>query len=322
MMNWLHPAATAWLNYFRTNLAKPQGASVLVLLGSGLKPNEERYRRALESAGHRIVGEDSDPIQPHSVVAGLVSAEDAVDQLYTWRQRFERVRPILIGPETAFSDSEELILADAPTLSATADTAELLQILTLLSRSDGWLLEQLLRLDRNAKQLIADEFCEWVRSRPGIIGIVRLARIAPNRQFDSILRRLIEHAYTLLDGLPSEELSVQDVWNVTLLIAVPIRQSEIDRASPMAKSLETIARDLKGSRKLVLWSDRTVSDYFGPLGEGTQLWRLSSDDPLRQTLETVTANSLEREALEILFKSRLSQEDFEELLKALSNHND
>jgi hypothetical protein len=295
---------------------------VLFLLGSGLKPYEEQYSRTLKSAGHRFVDGDSDPIQRYGAVAGLVNVEEAADQLQKWRQRFERVHPILIGPPTAFNDSEELMLAAAPTLSPTADTAELLQILTLLSRSDGWLLEQLSKLDRNAKQLIGDDFCEWVRSRPGIIGIVRLARITPNRQSDSILRRLIEHAYTLLDGLPSEELSVQDVWNVTLLIAVPIRQSEIDRASPVAKSLETVGRDLKGSRKLILWSDRTVSDYFGPLGEGTELWRLSSDDPLRQTLETVAANSAERDALEILFKSRLSQEDFEELLKALSSHND
>ena len=94
------------------------------------------------------------------------------------------------------------MLAAAPTLSPTADTAELLQILTLLSRSDGWLLEELSKLDRNAKQLIGDDLCEWVRSRPGIIGIVRLARITPNRQSDSILRRLIEHAYTLLDDSP------------------------------------------------------------------------------------------------------------------------
>lgn len=295
---------------------------MLFLLGSGLKPHEEQYSRTLESAGHRFVAGDSEPIQPYGAVAGLVNAEEAPDQLRKWRQRFERVHPVLIGPPTAFNDSEDLMFAAAPTLSPTADAAELLQIMTLLSRSDGWLLEQLSKLDRNAKQLIGDDFCEWVRSRPGIIGIIRLARITPNRQSDSILRRLIEHAYTLLDGLSSEELSVQDVWNVTLLIAVPIRQSEIDRASPVAKSLETVGRDLKGSRKLILWSDRAVSDYFGPLGEGTELWRLSSDDPLRQTLETVAANSAEREALEILFKSRLSQEDFEELLKALSSHND
>jgi hypothetical protein len=213
-------------------LAKSHGDSVLFLLGGSLKPYEKQYSRALESAGHRFVGGDSDPIHPHGAVAGLVNVEDAADQLRKWRQRFERVRPIIMGPPTAFNDSEDLIVAAAPTLSPTADTAELLQILTLLSRSDGWLLEQLSKLDRNAKQLIGDDLCEWVRSRPGIIGIVQLARITPNRQSDTILRRLIEHAYTLLDGLPSKELSVQDVWNVTLLIAVPIRQSEIDRASP------------------------------------------------------------------------------------------
>jgi hypothetical protein len=75
-----------------------------------------------------------------------------------------------------------------------------------------------------------------------------------------------------------------------------------------------------GSRKLVLWFDRTVGEYFGRLGEGRESWKLSSDDPLRQTLERVAANSEERNALEVIFKSRLSQEDIDELLQELSKH--
>jgi hypothetical protein len=131
---------------------------------------------------------------------------------------------------------------------------------------------------------------------------------------------LIQHAYSLLDRLPREKLSVQDIWNVTLLIAVPIKELDLGRDSDIARSLHSISRDVTGSRKVVLWLDRRVADYFGPLGEGRQLWKLSSDDPLRGTLERLATDSVEREALEMVFKRRLSQENIEELLRVLSRH--
>jgi hypothetical protein len=144
--------------------------------------------------------------------------------------------------------------------------------------------------------------------------------LAPIQQLTNLLRRLIEHAYTLLDTLPKEKLSVQDIWNVTLLIAMPIKESELDRNSEIAKSVDAISRDVTGSRKVVLWFDRRIGDYFGPLGEGRNLWKLSSDDPLRRTLERLATDLVEREALETIFKRRLSQEDIDELLRVLSRH--
>jgi len=291
---------------------------MLVLLGAGLQSNEGHYRLALENAGYRVVAGDSTQEHHDSPVVGLVSAENAPAQLKEWRQKFTRVRPVLIGDPTSLSDSADLAIATAPTLSATAAADDILRTLAFLSRGDGWLLGELVHLDRNAKQLIDNEFCEWIRSRPGIIGIVQVARFAPVQQLTNGLRRLIEHAYNLLDSLPQEKLSVQDLWNVTLMIAVPLKESEIDRDSDIARSLRAISGDLAGSRKVVLWSDRRVADYFGPLGEGRHLWKLSSDDPLRQTLERLASDSVEREALEMVFKRRLSQEDIEELLRVLS----
>jgi hypothetical protein len=293
---------------------------MLVLLGAGLQPNEERYRLALEAAGYTVATGDPALKYQDSTVVGLVNAENAVVQLSEWRHGFSRVRPVLVGDPTLFIGSEDLALASAPTLAPDVAIDELLKTLTSLSRGDGWLLKELLHLDHNAKQLVADEFCEWVKSRPGIIGIIQIARITSRQQLDCVLSRLIDHAYTLLDGLPQERLSVQDIWNVTLLIAVPIRKQELDRNSEVLKSLDALAQNVNGSRKLVLWADRTVGEYFGPLGEGRESWKLSSDDPLRQTLERVAANSEERDALEVIFKSRLSQEDIDELLQALSKH--
>ena len=291
---------------------------MLVLLGAALQPNEGHYRLALENAGYRVAAGDPAQPQQDGAVIGLVNAENAVAQLDQWRRQFARVRPILIGDPTSFFNSKDLALAAAPTLPANAAIDDLLRLLAFLSR--GGLLAELVHLDRNAKQLVDDEFCEWVRSRPGIIGIVQVARFAPIQQLTNILRRLIEHAYNLLDRLPQEKLSLQDIWNVTLLISVPIKESELDRDSDIARSLHAVSRNVTGSRKVILWFDRRVADYFGPLGEGRHLWKLSSDDPLRQTLERLATDSVEREALEMVFKSRLSQEDIEELLRVLSRH--
>lgn len=293
---------------------------MLVLLSAGLQPNEGHYRLALENEGYRVAGRDLAEQHQDGTVVGLVNAENAVVQLREWRRHFARVRPVLIGDPMSFSDSADLALETAPTLAANAATDDLLRMMALLSRGDGWLLAELLHLDRSAKELAGDEFCEWVRSRPGIIGIVQAARFAPIQQLTSNLRRLIQHAYTLLDRLPQEKLSVQDIWNVTLLIAVPIKELDLGRDSDIARSLHSISRDVTGSRKVILWLDRHVTDYFGPLGEGRHLWKLSSDDPLRETLERLATDSVEREALEMVFKRRLSQEDIEELLRVLSRH--
>jgi len=291
-----------------------------VLLGPGLKPNEAHYRLALESAGYSVIVGSSTQQHHESSAVGLLNPENAVAQLGEWKQYFPRVHPVLIGDHMSFFDSADFALAAAPTLPTNAATEDLLRTLAFLSRADGWLLGELVELDRKAKQLVDDEFCEWVRSRPGIIGIVLLSRFVPIHRSTNFLRRLIEHAYTLLDSLPQDKLSVPDIWNVTLLIAVPFKEPELDRNSEIAKSLDAISRDVTGSRKLILWFDRRIGDYFGPLGEGQHLWKISSDDPLRRTLDRIATDSVERQALETVFKRRLSQDDIDELLRILSRH--
>ncbi|MGH2397780.1 MAG: hypothetical protein ACRDFW_12535, partial [bacterium] len=249
----------------------------------------------------------------------VVSADNSVDELKRWRQHLSRVRPVLIGDPTSL-DSSDLAIAVAPALSPDALSDDLVRMVAFLDRNDGWLLRQISQLDRNAKQIVDDEFCEWVRARPGIIGIVQLAHLQTVDQVANTLRRLVDHAYTLLDRLPQDKLSVNDIWNVTLLIAVPVRESEVDRDSDVGKFLHEISQDITGSRKLVLWFDQGVGDYFGPLGEVRHLWKLSSEDPLRQALGRLAVDSLEREALEVVFKRRLSQEDIDGLLRVLSRH--
>jgi hypothetical protein len=286
-----------------------------VLVGPGVELNEGHYMSALASAGYIVAAKDSADQREEAVLA-LVNATNAVSELRELRAEFPHVRPVLIGEPVSFFDSPDLALAAAPTLSTTASTEELLRMLEFLARGGGWLARELVQLDSKAKQLVTDELCGWVRSRPGIIGIIQLARLAPT-QVPILARRLIGHAHGVLDGLPREQLSVEDIWNVTLLISVPMKESELDRNSQIAKSLDELSRDLTGSRKVVLWFDRRLSDYFGPLGEGHHIWKLSSDDPLRQTLERVATDQVEREALEVIFKRRLSQRDLDDLFKIL-----
>ena len=286
-----------------------------VLVGTGMELNEGRYTSALARAGYIVAAKGSADQREETVVA-IVNAQNAVPELGELRAEFPRVRPILIGEPMSFFDSPDLALAAAPTLPTTASTEDLIRTLEFLARGGDWLARELVQLDSKAKQLVTDGLCEWVRSRPGIIGMVQLARLAPT-QVPILARRLIGHAHGVLDRLPREQLSVEDIWNVTLLISVPMKESEFKRNSEIAKSFDEISRDVTGSRKVVLWFDRHLSDYFGPLGEGHDIWKLSSDDPLRQTLDRVATDPVEREALEVIFKRRLSQQDIEDLFKIL-----
>jgi hypothetical protein len=293
--------------------------STVLLLGADLKNTGQRHRVALEAAGYNVVMDESPDKSPSGPTVALVSGPDGAHEFRKWRQHSPRVQPALVGESTLVITGGDLALESAPVLSSDVSLGDLLRVVAFLFRGDGWLLRELSELDRNAKQLVDDEICEWVRSRPGIIGMVRLARLqASVDHVAATFRRLVDHAYALLDKLPQEQLSVEDIWNVTLLIAVPVKEADVDRDSDVGKFLHGISQDVTGSRKLVLWVDQSVGDYFGPLGAGRHIWKLSSDDPLRQALESFAVDSLEREALEVIFKRRLSQEDIDELLRVLS----
>jgi hypothetical protein len=246
-----------------------------------------------------------------------MTPNDSATQLIELRKQSVRVLPVLIGDSTSFFDVPDLTLASAPSLDSEPSGDDLLRTIEFVSRGDGWLLRELLRLDKHAKLIIGDELCEWVRSRHGIIGIVRLARLESTGYLMRVLRRTIESAYSLLDNLPRDKFSVQDVWNVTLLIAVPIKEAERKRDSDLNRSLNEIPRDLNGARKIVLCLDKGIRDYFGPLSLGHDPSEMSSIDPLRETLARFATDPKERDALEVIFKSRLSQEDIDQLMLVL-----
>lgn len=294
------------------------GTAIDVVFGANLQQYIERYRDVLEQNGYSVGATRSSSAGEGRPTIGLTSTENAVFQLAEWRRSFAVVHPVLFGGSNSFLDSSDLALATAPVLSTNASAKELLRTLSFVSRDDRWLLYELARLESGATRLIADETCAWIRSRPGILGLVQFGALTTADESANLLQRLIQHAYMILDGLPQDKLSIADIWNVTLLISVPLQESERDQATSIGPVLDRFARDVNGSRKIILWLDKEIDDYFGPLGKGHAPWRMNTGDPLRQTLDRIAANDVERDALEVVFKKRLSQDDIDRLLAALT----
>jgi hypothetical protein len=277
----------------------------------------ENYSEIVKNWGYNIqVGIPRVPKTGGTAIT-ISTVENASNWLKEVRRFFTDVRPVLIGDAPSLIESKDLSVASAPVLPAGATADDLMRILAFLARNAGWLFEELSKLHKNTVQLVEQELCEWVRSRPGIIGITRLARFPARPQLRSLIKQLIQHSYAALDSLPKEKLTFQDMWNITLLIAVPIKESEVDRESDLFKELDAVSRDVSGSRKTILWFDRTVADHFGPVGEGHD-WQLATDDPLRRSLDELASDPVEREVLKNIFKRKLSQSDIDELLRVLS----
>lgn len=290
---------------------------MLVFLSASLQRNNEFYRSALENAGHEVIAESSSRPPVGDSVAALMTTDAAHNQLAQLRKQFARVFPVLIGDTASFVDSSDLTLASAPTLSRHASVEELMRMIDLVSRGNGWLLRELIRIDEIAKQVVGDEMCEWVRCRDGIIGLLRFAYIEPSLHATNLLRRSIEYSYALLDNLPRQKFSLQDVWNVTLIVAVPVKKAEFNRNPTLFRPLDGLSQDLTGARKIVMYLDEGIHEYFGPLSLSHTLSELSATDPLREALTRLAVDSTERDALEAIFKSRLSQEDIDRLTQVL-----
>jgi hypothetical protein len=295
------------------------GTTVNVVFGANLQRYIEQHRVALEQNGYSVGATRSSSESERRPTVGLTSSENAVSELAEWRRSFAVVRPVLFGRPNSFFDSSDLALATAPVLTTDAPASDLLRILSFLSRDDRWLLHELSELGSAVTRLIADETCAWIRSRPGILGLVQFGALTPAAASTILLQRLIQHAYVVLDGLPQDKLSIADIWNVTLLISVPLQESERDQNTSIGPVLDRFARDVNGSRKIILWLDKDLGNFFGPLGKGQAPGRINADDPLRQTLDKIAANPVERDALEVVFKKRLSQDDIDRLLMALTS---
>ena len=179
------------------------------------------------------------------------------------------------------------------------------------------LLQLLHRIDDKVKELRADEQCEWVRSKLGVIGFIRVAEPVNDDALDALLGERIAHAHALLDELSDDDLQLEDLWNIVLLIAVPWTRDAMATLPETARVLLSWVRDTSGSRKIIVWSGTTVEDYLGPLGGGLTGWMPPTGDPLRAAVGAAARDAEEARALEVLFKRRIDESDFELLIKVL-----
>jgi hypothetical protein len=182
------------------------------------------------------------------------------------------------------------------------------------------LLDSLRNIDPDAAVIYSDEVCAWVRCRLAIVGRVQLNKSdadASPEKLSSSIKQLTNHAYAVLDELPDDQLSFEDLWNLVLLISVPWTQTELEKRTKIVETLAEFATDISRSRKLILWSDVLPEEHFGSLGAGDKPWSPPSGDPLRETVKKFARNPDEDNALEALFKRRLSDEDIDDLIRVL-----
>lgn len=162
-----------------------------------------------------------------------------------------------------------------------------------------------------------DERCEWVRSTLGIIGLIRISEPLLPPALQTRLSDDIAHAYAVLDEFPDSTISFDDLWNLLLLIWIPWTRDELEQLEDIANILLSVSRDTAGSRKVILWRDRSPAEYVGPLGRGAAPWLPSSGDPLRAAVTSIARDDEEQNALDLLFKRRITEEDVDQLLRTL-----
>jgi hypothetical protein len=85
----------------------------------------------------------------------------------------------------------------------------------------------------------------------------------------------------------------------------------------VAALLSKFASSTKGSRKLILAGDSSITSLVGPIAAHGIAWQPTSDDPLRDELSGVVTDDAERKALDLLFKRRFAGDDIDRLIAAL-----
>jgi hypothetical protein len=172
---------------------------------------------------------------------------------------------------------------------------------------------QLSVLDPQAELLAESARVAWWRTAWGVIGVAEL----DDEQSITTLPDITRTAYALLDFLPEAKLPMDDLWNLTLVLAVPWTFQDATQHDRAWEALEAATRDTTGARKVILWSDERLADHFGRLTTAAQVQSSVLDDPLRDAIAEVSRDADERTALDALFKRRLSEDDVDDLVCVL-----
>jgi hypothetical protein len=172
--------------------------------------------------------------------------------------------------------------------------------------------------DPAAESLIANAAGEWVRSRFGILGLMRLPERLAASDWAASLQERTSEAYGLLDALAPGLLTADDVWSLLLFVSVPWGEEEVSAAPELRRILQEYAADLRGSRKIVLWSGQSPAEFLGRVGINQSELRGLEGDPVGSELSSLAMNARERDAFQILLQRRISETDLEDLISVLA----
>jgi hypothetical protein len=253
--------------------------------------------------------------RPHVLILGAAEAEAVWRDVET--QALDApVFPLLIGRPDDMSGDAAALLRLAPILESPTDDSILWKARQLLHRH-GELYSTLQAVDPNVKALAQNAACEWIRCSVGIVGLVRVDRSASMVDLGDQLEALRLAAHATVDRIPAARLSTDDLWTLLLIVAVPWTRAELARSDSEVSILSKFTSDTKGSRKLIMSADESVTSLVGPIVGAGANWHPSSDDPLRDHLRRVVKDSEELQALDVLFKKRFPSDDVDRLIAAL-----
>jgi hypothetical protein len=186
-----------------------------------------------------------------------------------------------------------------------------------LLQHSALLRRQLKAVDQETELLTQNSQCEWDRCSVGVVGVVSVPCNSSVPSLTEQLELLRLNAYAAIDRVPTARLSTDDLWTLLLVVAVPWNREELKTRDAESAILRTFVSDTIGSRKLILPSDEWVAALLGPVARSGPNWHPTSDDPIRDQLRKLVKNPEELAALEVLFKKRLSAEDFDRLVTLL-----
>jgi len=224
--------------------------------------------------------------------------------------------PLVVGDGGHIAKDASALLRLAPFLRQPVDGAIQDTVRGLLQRS-AWLHRELASVDPDTELLTQNSQCEWDRCSVGVVGVVRVPLNSSIQSLSEQLELLRLNAYAAIDRVPTTHLSTDDLWTLLLVIAVPWNREELNSRDAESAILRTFVGDTIGSRKLIMSSDESIKALLGPVAGSHSIWYPTSDDPLRDQLLDSVKNPEELRALEVLFKKRLSADDFDRLITAL-----
>jgi hypothetical protein len=257
----------------------------------------------------------ADRTRPHVLMLGSDEAQTV------WRDVEEHaldlpLYPLVVGDGGYIPKDASTLLRLAPFLKQPTDEAVKDTVRNLLQRS-GWLYRELASVDPDTELLTQNSQCEWDRCSVGVIGIVRVPVDSSSLSLSEDLELLRLNAYAAIDRVPVARLSTDDLWTLLLVIAVPWNREELNSRDAESATLRKFVSDTIGSRKVIMSSDESLRALLGPVAGSSSIWYPTSDDPLRDQLHASVKNTEELAALEVLFKKRLSADDFDRLIKVL-----